>query len=275
MDRSEHGSGPGAASEPSLARSDAARAPTDALSAPLRLEEALAVRSAAWAEAGPASPLRVAVVARLQERVLARVPSDAPMIAGSTHAPPSVSLGAVDALTARPWRVLSARLGHGEGSEAELALPGQPAADVGGRLGNSHVQQPPQIASVERAAHDWRVASPARPSKPGLKAVDLFRPDWTHLAVKKRLGQARRRVPQAAGPLNSHGLLSRVLEAMGQASPAYVQRFLPYAEALVRLEDQLGTAAPEGRDVVADPAVKAGTSKADTRRRSRKDRLVE
>ena len=46
------------------------------------------------------------------------------------------------------------------------------------------------------------------------------------------------------------GLLAQVLDAMGAVSPAYVQRLLPYAEALVRLEDLLGTSAPEGRDVV-------------------------
>ena len=56
--------------------------------------------------------------------------------------------------------------------------------------------------------------------------------------------------PENAGPLNSHLLVLRALRQMHQTSPAYLKRFMDYADTLLWLEQADGGAKPAPRNVV-------------------------
>ena len=56
------------------------------------------------------------------------------------------------------------------------------------------------------------------------------------LSVNKQVSQALRQAPQNAGPINSHMLMLRSLELLRELSPAYLQRFMAYADTLLVLE---------------------------------------
>lgn len=78
--------------------------------------------------------------------------------------------------------------------------------------------------------------SPAMPSSAELKTLSHFRATWSKLSVSQRLKQSLHQAPGDAGPLNSHGLAVRALKRMQEISPAYVERFVSYFDALVWLE---------------------------------------
>jgi len=83
-----------------------------------------------------------------------------------------------------------------------------------------------------------------------LKAVRQFSHTWARLRVDQQLARALARQPGNAGPLNSQRLMLQTLQRLRQLSPAYLQRFMAHADALLWLED--GSAAapvpprPEG-----------------------------
>jgi hypothetical protein len=60
------------------------------------------------------------------------------------------------------------------------------------------------------------------------------------MSVERRLAGATARVPANAGPLNSAGLVQRALDLMRDVSPAYLQRFVAHADALMWLERATG-----------------------------------
>jgi len=73
-------------------------------------------------------------------------------------------------------------------------------------------------------------------SRPELKSMRYFRKTWSKLSVDKQLAQAIEQGPENAGPLNSHQLVLRSLSLMRDLSPAYLNRFMSYADALLWLE---------------------------------------
>ncbi|GAB1394533.1 DUF2894 domain-containing protein [Rhodocyclaceae bacterium] len=78
-----------------------------------------------------------------------------------------------------------------------------------------------------------------------LKAVRNFHDTWAQLSVARQLSHAIERAPENAGPLNSHHLVLRSLERMRDLSPAYLKRFLAYADTLLLLEQATVGAAPK------------------------------
>ncbi len=77
-----------------------------------------------------------------------------------------------------------------------------------------------------------------------LKAVRQFSHTWARLQVDQQLAGALARQPDNAGPLNSQRLMLQTLQRLRQLSPAYLQRFMAHADALLWLEDSTSSAAP-------------------------------
>ncbi len=100
--------------------------------------------------------------------------------------------------------------------------------------------------------------APGQPME--LKAVRFFRRSWARLSVDRRLTRSIARVPEQAGPLNSQRLVLRSLQLMREVSPAYLERFMSYVDALMWLE-QAGSAG------AAPPAAGAGRGEAHKKRK--------
>jgi hypothetical protein len=73
-----------------------------------------------------------------------------------------------------------------------------------------------------------------------LKALRQSRSTWTQLSVDHQLARSVAKRPENAGPLNSHLLALRSLEAMRDLSPDYLRRFMSSFDALWWL-DQAGS----------------------------------
>ena len=69
-----------------------------------------------------------------------------------------------------------------------------------------------------------------------LAALDHARQLWSRLRTEGQAREALAAEPAGAGPLNSARLVHRSLHLMREASPAYLQHFLAYADALSWLE---------------------------------------
>ncbi|HSI60321.1 MAG TPA: DUF2894 domain-containing protein [Ideonella sp.] len=98
-----------------------------------------------------------------------------------------------------------------------------------------------------------------------LKTLRYFRSTWSQLSADLRMSQSVAKVPENAGPLNSHGLALRSLQLMRDLSPAYLNRFMSYLDALLWLDQASGGNAPVPKDVVhggeGDKPRKAGRKK--------------
>ncbi len=77
-----------------------------------------------------------------------------------------------------------------------------------------------------------------------LKAVRAFRSTWARLSVDQQLTRSLARIPEQAGPLNSHLLVLRALQLMRDVSPAHLGRFMSYVDALLWLDEVGAPAAP-------------------------------
>lgn len=86
-----------------------------------------------------------------------------------------------------------------------------------------------------------RAAAPAPAAE--LKSIRYFKSTWSKLSADRRLNQSRAKVPQNAGPLNSHQLVHRSLTLMRDMSPEYLNRFMAYVDALSWVEQLNGAAA--------------------------------
>lgn len=73
-------------------------------------------------------------------------------------------------------------------------------------------------------------------TRPELKALREHRNTWSKVSVGQELNQALRQAPKNAGPINSHMLTLRALEAMRDISPDYLNRFVSYVDTLLVLE---------------------------------------
>lgn len=81
-----------------------------------------------------------------------------------------------------------------------------------------------------------------------LKSLRHFGGTWKRLSVHQAVALALAHAPENAGPLNSHFLVLQSLELMRDVSPAYLERFLPYVDALLWLEQADGGRGPELKD---------------------------
>lgn len=73
-------------------------------------------------------------------------------------------------------------------------------------------------------------------ASPELKTLSYFRSTWSKLSADRRLTQSLAKVPENAGPLNSHHLVHRSLTLMRDLSPEYLNRFMSYVDALSWLD---------------------------------------
>lgn len=69
-----------------------------------------------------------------------------------------------------------------------------------------------------------------------LKSLSQFRSTWTQLSIDRQLSRCLAQAPENPGPFNSHGLMLRSLQVMQDISPAYLRRFVAYADALLWLD---------------------------------------
>ncbi len=72
--------------------------------------------------------------------------------------------------------------------------------------------------------------------RPELKTVRNFRKTFSKLSVDKQVARALEQAPRNAGPINSHMLVLRSLALMRDISPDYLNRFMSYADTLLRLD---------------------------------------
>ncbi|HEY1611482.1 MAG TPA: DUF2894 domain-containing protein [Paraburkholderia sp.] len=93
---------------------------------------------------------------------------------------------------------------------------------------------------------------------PDLALLDYFKKTWSRLSTDIQLRQSREQVPTNAGPLNSSSLVHRALSLMREQSPAYLQHFLSYVDALSWMEQMNGGEAPAPKEARRAPAAKKG-----------------
>lgn len=106
------------------------------------------------------------------------------------------------------------------------------------------------LARENRSGFGPAVADGAITAPDELKAVACFRDTWDTLRLERQLHEVLADEPENAGPLNSHLLVLRALRQMHQTSPAYLKRFMDYADTLLWLEQADGGAKPAPRNVV-------------------------
>ncbi|MEY8175024.1 DUF2894 domain-containing protein [Burkholderia multivorans] len=119
---------------------------------------------------------------------------------------------------------------------------------------------------VERLARD------AQADRRGIDSelVDYFRATWAKVRTEQQYRQSLDQVPRNAGPLNSNSLVHRSLSTMRELSPAYLQQFLSYVDALACLEDLVGAGAQPDKDAARTKTTKpAKPAKKGTRTRVR------
>ena len=83
----------------------------------------------------------------------------------------------------------------------------------------------------------------AAPPAPELKSIRYFQSTWSKLSADRRLTQSLSKVPENAGPLNSHHLVHRSLTLMHNLSPEYLNRFMAYVDALSWVDQLNGSGA--------------------------------
>ena len=114
---------------------------------------------------------------------------------------------------------------------------------------------PGPLADLLRRLDEHQPADTAAPAPPlrsapaELKALRQFRSTWAQLSVDRQLRQSLAQVPDKAGPLNSNRLVQRSLARLRELSPAYLARFMVYADALLWLHDAAGGAVPLNKPV--------------------------
>ncbi len=122
-----------------------------------------------------------------------------------------------------------------------------PDAHPGGR-------QPRPLADLVQR-HLQRRAAQADEGAPGeLPALQFFRDTWARLRVRRQLNLSLAKVPENAGPLHSDRLVLRALQTMQALSPAYLNRYMAYVDALLWLD------AAQGGRVAAPSHVARGDS---------------
>ncbi|KWF08157.1 DUF2894 domain-containing protein [Burkholderia pseudomultivorans] len=109
-------------------------------------------------------------------------------------------------------------------------------------------------ALVERLARDGQ--ADRRGIDPAL--IDYFRETWSKVRTEKQYRQSLDQVPRNAGPLNSNSLVHRSLSVMRELSPAYLQQFLSYVDALAWLEDLAGGGAQPDKEAPRAKTAKKG-----------------
>ncbi len=105
--------------------------------------------------------------------------------------------------------------------------------DVAAGFGDVLQQQ--ELNLMECFAADDELAPPPD-HIPELKAMRYLRTALTEFGAQRRVLQASREIHDESGPLNPQKLVTDSLHLMGQLSPAYLERFIAYADTLLWLD---------------------------------------
>jgi len=147
--------------------------------------------------------------------------------------------------------------------DARLATLLEGFAEVVARAGETATASGAAGAPVRGALAELveRLARDAQADRRGLdpELVDYFRTMWSKVRTEQQYRQSLDQVPRNAGPLNSNSLVHRSLATMRELSPAYLQQFLSYVDALAWLEDLAGGGAQPEKEAPRAKAVKKGT----------------
>lgn len=120
------------------------------------------------------------------------------------------------------------------------------------------------VEHIGQQALPSAIGSAASPVPSGeLKTLSYFKSTWSRLSADRRLHQSQAKVPENAGPLNSHHLVHRALTLMRDLSPEYLNKFMSYVDGLLWLADA------EARGPAAASAQGAETGKKTGRGKSR------
>jgi hypothetical protein len=150
---------------------------------------------------------------------------------------------------------------QGVDSAVKRLPAGAPARGALAELVDHIARHAPAIGGSTAAADETLHGLAPAPAE--LKTFKFFKSTWSRLSAERRLTQSLAKVPENAGPLNSHHLVHRSLLLMRDLSPEYLNRFMTYVDTLLWV-DQLngaGAAAPVS-------APRAETSKKSARGKS-------
>jgi len=138
-------------------------------------------------------------------------------------------------------RLLDERLQTHMAAYAEALQKSREATKV---ISDDALEPTGRSALAELVAHLGQHASPLTagstpsPVPSGeLKTLSYFKSTWSRLSADRRLHQSLAKVPENAGPLNSHHLVHRALTLMRDLSPEYLNKFMSYVDGLLWLDD--------------------------------------
>jgi len=130
-------------------------------------------------------------------------------------------------------RVLDARLATALATYAVRLEQARSVAKVTSPL--ERKAEPTPLADLLR--HIAQQSAPDRADDQAeLKSLRHCRDTWSQLSVDRAVKQALATGPANAGPLNSHALVLQALQTMRDIAPAYLNRFMAYADALLWLD---------------------------------------
>jgi len=112
------------------------------------------------------------------------------------------------------------------------------------RQANAAADAPHPRSALAALAEGLAPTTPARVAN----TLDYLRATWSRLSAERSLTRSLATVPENAGPLNSQQLVHRSLTLMRDLSPEYLHRFMSYVDALLRLDQGFGGAAPTGAE---------------------------
>lgn len=162
-------------------------------------------------------------------------------------------------------RLLDERLQTHMAAYAEALQKSREVAEVASAKELQPIQR---SALAELVEHIGQHASPsgvgpaATPVPSGeLKTLSYFRSTWSRLSADRRLNQSLAKVPENAGPLNSHHLVHRALTLMHDLSPEYLNKFMSYVDGLLWLDDANTRGPAVASAQVAETGKKSGRGK--------------
>lgn len=121
-------------------------------------------------------------------------------------------------------------------------------------------EAPAPSGAVPARATSASLASSVAAAPAELKTMRYFRGTWSRLSADRRLTQSLAKMPENAGPLNSHHLVHRALILMRDLSPEYLNRFMTYVDTLLWVE-QLQASQASAPAARAEGGKKSGRGK--------------
>ncbi len=120
-------------------------------------------------------------------------------------------------------------------AELVACLNGEQAADDGGMEAQLKQQELELLLAVGEELPE-QALQPAADRPRELRSARRFRATLQQVGAERRLQQAGRETLEDSGPLNPQKLVTESLRIMERLSPAYLERFIAYADTLLWLE---------------------------------------